>query len=133
MSEESNKLPGYRDLLKSIDHFFHQKFEFLAPIPIRIFDEKDVWIAEAMLPGINKKQISLDIYKQFIRIRVTQEEDSELSNNHDDTVKRIGQTQIRERIITLPFLVNEQDVRASYNNGLLRIVVPYKHRQISIE
>ncbi len=137
----SKKLPqGYQDALKSIDDFFQHTYDqlqhhpmFLPPIPIRITEENDLWVAEAELPGIDKKQINLDIYRQSIRIQVTQGETTEIIDEQKKTTKRQEQMQVRQRIIQVPFLVQEQFVKATYKNGLLRITIPNNRKQISIE
>ena len=137
----SKKLPQrYHDALKSIDDFFTQTYEqiqtnplFLPPIPIQIREEKDLWIAEAALPGIDKKQINLDIYRQSIRIQVKHTEQTEIIDQEKKVTEWHGQTQVRQRVIPVPFLINEQSVNATYKNGLLRIVIPNKRKNISIE
>ncbi|MCM3760717.1 Hsp20/alpha crystallin family protein [Alkalihalobacillus oceani] len=142
MSEqrESKKSHGYHDILKSIDDFFTNTYQqlhdhplFLAPIPVRISEDQEHWIAEAELPGIDKRQIQLDIYRQSIRIQINNEEHTEYADDTKGVTKRHSQTQIRQRTIPVPFYIDEKSVKASYKNGLLRIVIPTKRKPISID
>lgn len=134
MSDHSKKIGhGYRDLLKSIDHFFHQTSSFVHPIPIRISEEKDVWVIEAELPGIEKEQLRLDIYQQAIRIQVNQSEQLEYKDDKEGLIEQQKQSYTRQRIVPLPFLVNEKHVRATYKNGLLQIIIPIHQKPITIE
>ncbi|MFC0560448.1 Hsp20/alpha crystallin family protein [Halalkalibacter alkalisediminis] len=136
-----NKLPkGYQDILKSIDNFFQQTYDniqdnslFLPPIPVHVFEDEKTFVIEAELPGVDKKQIALDIYRQAIRIQVSQDEQSEIIDETTGITERRGHTQVRQRVIPVPFVIREQDVKASYKNGLLRILVPSNRKQIPIE
>ncbi|ARK30816.1 Hsp20/alpha crystallin family protein [Halalkalibacter krulwichiae] len=137
----SKKLPqGYQDILKTIDSFFQQTYEniqdnplFQTPIPVHVFEDKDNYIIEAELPGVEKRQISLDIYRQAIRIQVTEDERTEIIDEKTGMLERRGRTQIRQRVIPVPFNIQEQDVKALYKNGLLRITIPNKRKRIPIE
>ncbi|WP_332694646.1 Hsp20/alpha crystallin family protein [Halalkalibacter lacteus] len=137
----SKKIPqGYQDILKSIDSFFQHTYEqiqdnplFLAPIPINVFQEHQSLIIEAELPGTDKKQIKLDILRQSICIQVTQDERSEYKDDKQGIHERHNRTQVRQRVIPVPFLIQEQDVKATYKNGLLRISIPNNRKQIPID
>ncbi|WP_227936085.1 Hsp20/alpha crystallin family protein [Alkalihalobacillus deserti] len=137
----SKKLPkGYHGILKSIDNFFQQTYDniqdnplFLAPIPVNIFEDEKTFVIEAELPGVEKRQIALDIYRQAIRIQITQDERSEIIDETKGITESRGHTQVRQRVIPVPFIIEEQNVRASYKNGLLRILIPNKRKQIPID
>ncbi len=124
---------GYRDLLRTIDQFFQQTHSLISPIPIRVIEKKDVWILEAELPGVEKEQIQLDIYRQSVRIQVSHKEQIEYKNEQKKIMQEQKHTQIRERIVPLPFLVEEKQVSATYKNGLLRLTIPNKRKKITIE
>ncbi|WP_100404205.1 Hsp20/alpha crystallin family protein [Bacillus solitudinis] len=144
MSEKHSKprkLPnGYQDILRSIDDFFQQTYQqlqeyplFNSPIPTRVIENKDVFIIEADLPGIDKNQIQLDIYRQSVRIRVHHHEEVQVNDEKLDVVQKQASSQVRERIIPIPFAVSENDVTATYRNGLLRIKLPNNRRNIEID
>lgn len=137
----SKKLPkGYQDILKSIDEFFQNTYThlnehpmFLAPIPVRVKEEKDIWKAEIELPGVKKSQIKLDIYRQTIRIQVIEDEQTIYTDAKNNITERHGHSQVRQRVINVPFLINEKEVKAVYSNGLLIITIPNRRKKIPIE
>ncbi|MBP3952926.1 Hsp20/alpha crystallin family protein [Bacillus suaedae] len=137
----SKKLPkGYQDILKSIDEFFQNTYThlnehpmFLAPIPVRVKEEKDIWKAEIELPGVKKSQIKLDIYRQTIRIQVIEDEQTIYTDEKNNITERHGHSQVRQRVINVPFLINEKEVKAVYSNGLLVITIPNRRKKIAIE
>lgn len=135
MSNQYDKDPlyKYRHLLRSIDHFFSQSTLFLPPIPIRIDEQKDTFIIYAELPGIEKEQIQLDVYRQALRIRVHHKEEQIVHDENERVTKQQMSSQVRERYVPLPFLVDERQVHATYKNGLLRITIPYNKKKIYIE
>ncbi|WP_165763866.1 Hsp20/alpha crystallin family protein [Halalkalibacter urbisdiaboli] len=135
------KLPtGYRDILKSIDDFFQQTYQHLQeiplfdhPIPIRVYEQSDYLLIEAELPGVDKQQIHLDIYRQSVRIQVNHSEQVQINNEKNDIVEKRESTQVRERIIPIPFSIEKKDVKAAYRNGLLKIKIPNKRQNIQID
>lgn len=135
------KIPsGYRDILRSIDDFFQQTYQHLQdhplfdpPIPVRVIEQSDLFIIEAELPGVDKKQIQLDIYRQSVRIRVNHSEHVQVNNEKNEMIEKHDSMQIRERIIPIPFSIKEQDVKATYRNGLLKIKIPNKRQHIQID
>ncbi|GAE24447.1 heat shock protein class I [Halalkalibacter wakoensis JCM 9140] len=137
----SNKLPQpYQNVLKSIDSFFQNTMQnihdnplFLAPIPTNVYETNDSFIIEAELPGVSKKQIGLDVYRHAVRIQVTQDERTEYIDDESGITERVGHRQVRQRVIPVPFFIEEHEVKATYKNGLLQIIIPNKRKQIPIE
>ena len=129
----SNEHRHYRDLLRTIDQSFAQANALLSPIPIRIDEKKDAFIIEAELPGVEKEQIVLDVNRRALRIRVKHNEKSEYRNDEKKIVQEQVRSHVRERVIPLPFAVDEKQIQATYRNGLLRITIPNKRKRILIE
>lgn len=132
--------PIYYDILKSIDDFFQNTYAnlehhplFSQPIPVHTFWKDGLWIAEAKLPGIDKNQIQLDIQREAIRIQVKMDEQSYMNDDNTGKSHYHQKLQVQQRLIPVPFLFNEKDVRATYKNGLLGITIPNKRKQIPID
>ncbi|MDG5789511.1 Hsp20/alpha crystallin family protein [Evansella sp. AB-P1] len=141
MSKEKNRpsLPfkeiPFGDILQSIDSFFQDTVRSLqAPrfIPIHQYETKNEYIIEAELPGVKKEQVSLDIYHNFIKISVQSEEVVEETDDINKTYKHNHRFERAERVVQVPFAVNESEVKAELNNGLLRIKIPNKKKRIEI-
>jgi HSP20 family protein len=124
------------DLLKSIDGFFQnafRNFQFVGGFPIHQYETKNHYIIEAQLPGVRKEQIHLDIYSNHIKISVEHSEVIEEKDDIHQVFKSTNSFQKAERFIMLPFHITEKDVKASYRDGILKIIVPNKKRTIEIE
>lgn len=142
MSKKKDNLPTpfhekpIGDFLKSIDSFFQdafRNFQFGFGFPVHQYETNEHYIIEAQLPGVKKEQIRLDVYSNSIRIGV---ENSQVIEEKDDihqSFRRSKSFNRVERVIMLPFQISERDLRASYRDGLLKIIVPNKKRTIEIE
>ncbi|BAB05991.1 Hsp20/alpha crystallin family protein [Halalkalibacterium halodurans] len=141
--EESgkSKLPNvYQDFLRSIDDFFSKSFQHLhdngmfAPsIPIRQYEKGEQFIIEAELPGVSKNQIQLDVFPQYVRIRIHEEEVLEMREDEKGIYSKSISSQARERVIPFPYPVQEGDIKARLRNGLLTIAIPNHRKRINIE
>ncbi len=110
-----------RGFLQSIDEFFNLPFSTF-PVSVKSYDREHHIVAE--LPGIKKEQISIDVLNNTLTITV---KNGEVIIEQDDVHKvysRKNKMQQMSRTITLPQSINEKKVKASYNDGLLTIIVP---------
>lgn len=142
MSKKKDNLPTtfnempIVDFLRSIDGFFRdsfRNFQFISSFPVHQYETKSHYIIEAQLPGVKKEQIHLDIYNNHIKISV---ENSEIFEEKDDIHHHYQSSrsyQKAERMIILPFSINEHDIKASYHEGILKITIPNKKKTIEIE
>lgn len=126
----------YGEFLKSIDSFFHDAFKhfhknglFSPSIPIQTYETDTEFVIEAELPGVKKEQITLDIFQNHVRIQVKHEEIIQTNDEKKQLVHHQSSISTRERVIPLPYPVTENDVKATYQNGILKIIVQ-NHRKI---
>ncbi|MDQ0206211.1 Hsp20/alpha crystallin family protein [Alkalicoccobacillus murimartini] len=125
-SNES-KSSGYQDVMRSIDDFFHQTYRRFQPPPffsqsiaIRTTDSEDAFIIHAELPGVDKQLIRIEALPHVLAIRTLSAESSEQSVE-------------RERLVSVPFVYNDSDIKANYENGLLRITINRHRQNITID
>ena len=142
MSKKKDNLPNpfneqpLGGLLKSIDGFFQnafQNFQFVGGFPVYEYETETHYIIEAELPGVKKEQINLDIYSNQIKISVESSEVIEEKDDKHHVYKSSNSFQKAERYVILPFTISQKDVKASYRNGLLKIMIPNKKKRIEIE
>ncbi|OIJ18726.1 hypothetical protein BKP45_15690 [Anaerobacillus alkalidiazotrophicus] len=142
MSKKKDNLPTpfsekpFADFLKSIDNFFNEafrNFQFVSGFPIKQYETNKHFIIEAELPGIKKEQIKLDIYRNQIKISVQNSEIIEETNDIQQTYRTSQSIQVAERVVLLPYNISEGEIKASYRDGLLKIILPNKRRTIEIE
>jgi HSP20 family protein len=122
-----------KGFLQSIDEFFNSPFPSGA-FPIQVRESEDKYIITAELPGVKKEQIRLNILPNQLNISIENTE----SGTTEDLNNRIFQKRISHerlsRTISLPVVINEKMVKASYRDGLLTITVPMvRGKSINIE
>lgn len=83
-------------------------------------------IVKAILPGYKRSQIKLDIIGNVIRITVDdstileEENDQTMYHNKEQTSPKM------ERLVSLPFTISEENTKATYKDGILKITTPKK-------
>ncbi|MCD8510321.1 MAG: Hsp20/alpha crystallin family protein [Bacillus sp. (in: Bacteria)] len=122
--------------MQFIDSFFQDTLHQLkAPrfIPINQYETNGEYVIEAELPGVNKEQITLDIYENYIKISVESEEILEEKDDKNETIRHNSRFERAERVVAVPFNVNETDINAELTNGMLQIRIPNKRKRIEIK
>jgi HSP20 family protein len=124
------------DFLTSIDSFFNkafQNFQLGGSIRVSQYETKNHYIIEAELPGVKKEQIHLDVFSNQIKIGVHSTEIVEEKDDKLHIYKSSKSHKQAERIVMLPIHITKEDVKASYNDGLLTIKIKNNYRTIEIE
>jgi len=114
------------DLSSIIDDFFNDSFfpAFFAPVnPIRadIRENENEYIVEAEIPGVNKKDIKLELNDDMLTISV--ERNEEEREERKDYIRR----ERRYGSFCRSFYVQnirQEDVKAEYKDGVLRVTLP---------
>lgn len=130
-----NELP-IADFFQSIDHFFQntfQNFNFGFGFPVHQYETRTHYIIEAELPGVSKEQIQLDVYNNHLKISVQNVEVTEEKNDQYESYKSMKTYQRGEKVIMLPYTIKEEEMKASFKNGILKIMIPNKKKTIEIE
>lgn len=96
-------------------------------------NEKDI-IVKAELPGIDKKNIHVELKGNLLTLRGERSEDKEVNEENDLRKERVyGKF---ERTFTLPEEADPNAVKANYKDGVLTVTVPktgtQKAKQITI-
>ena len=90
--------------------------------PIESFVEEGRLTVRVELPGIDPKDITVNVVGDMLTIRATRQEEHETKKrNFLHREFRYGSI---ERLITLPQGVKAEDVKASFSNGLLQLAIP---------
>ncbi|WP_246943795.1 Hsp20/alpha crystallin family protein [Bacillus pinisoli] len=111
-----------RGVMDSIDDFFHRSF--VSTFPVDLYETKDELVITAEIPGVKKEQIFLDIVGSTLRISVEHEEEVEEKNAVQGYYRRERNYQRSERNVQLPYPISEKQVKATYQNGILKIRAP---------
>ncbi|ASN06050.1 Hsp20/alpha crystallin family protein [Virgibacillus necropolis] len=117
---------SFYDLAKHMDSFFNESFKQFfnqKPFEINMQETKSDVVIRAMLPGYNRDQIRLAIIGNQLRITV---EDSKFQEKKKEHFTNTNKEYKMERMISLPFTISEEDTKATYNDGILKISTPKK-------
>jgi len=115
-----------RNLTRSIwDNFLSPlEEEIWETVPFRseLQEDQDNYYVKVELPGIPKEKIEVELINNQLRVRAEKEEERETAN------KKYHFSEINYgsfvRTYNLPKTVNNQEIKANYEHGLLTIVIP---------
>ena len=141
------KWDPYTDIEKTFDSFFRRPFS-LRPVwddrnsesvtwqpAVNVYEDKEKLIIEAQLPGIELKDVSLTVTDHTLKIQG--ERKLEHKENGDGYHFREAQYGTFSRSFTLPSYVDPENMKATYDRGVLTVSVPKqekaKPRNIQIE
>lgn len=114
----------------NLDRFFEDEDWFLPVLPrwekikpaMDIYEADKEVIAEVNLPGIDPEKIDVSVQDGVLRVSGKMEEKKE------EKEKGYWRKEIRkgsfERVATLPVAVKENAIDATYDKGVLKIVMP---------
>jgi len=90
-------------------------------VPVDVKAEADAFIIEALLPGINPEDISIQIVNETVSIQ------GEFKGKQDDKDTYLLQEQPHgkfSRVLTLPYALDAAGAEADVENGVLTLRVP---------
>ncbi|MFP5107867.1 Hsp20/alpha crystallin family protein [Neobacillus sp. C211] len=129
MNDFFNEKP-IKGFLQSIDDFFKNPFPSGSIFHVDTIETGGEYIISAELPGIKREQIHLNISGNYLTISV---ENNELETEEDEINHLYRRKYLRQkssRTVSLPHTINEEKVKASYRDGLLKIRIPQEKGKI---
>ena len=111
-----------RDLIPSV---FTSNFNTGITLPkVNIKETANYFAVEMAVPGLKKSDFQIDIDNQVLSISTETKEDNE-HKEENYTRREFGYSSFK-RTFTLPESVNADKINASYNEGILSILLPKK-------
>ena len=116
---------------RDIDDFFEDwelPERFFSAVPaikapkVDVYEDKGNVIVEAELPGVDPKNIEVEVRDNVLKIEAKTEEEKE-KKEKGYYRKEISRGYCK-RIISLPAEVKGEKANASYDKGVLKIVIP---------
>lgn len=91
---------------------------------VNIKETADAFIVEMAVPGLKKSDFQIDLDNQVLSISTeTKEEKEQQEENY--TRREFGYSSFK-RTFNLPESVNDENINASYKEGILSIILPKK-------
>ncbi|SFW47700.1 Hsp20/alpha crystallin family protein [Cellulophaga fucicola] len=91
---------------------------------VNIKETADSFMVEMAVPGLNKSDFHIEIDNLLLSIFTETKEESE-QKEENYTRREFGYSSFK-RTFTLPESVNDEKINASYNEGILSILLPKK-------
>jgi HSP20 family protein len=131
-------LPGFTDVFDSIfnDNFLHDRMTVRVPAA-NVSETEDHYHVELAAPGLKKEDFKLNLDRNVLNIAVEQRnEQNDVQKNYS---KREYSYNSWVRSFTLPESANNEQIEASYTDGVLKIDIAKREeakairRQIEIK
>ncbi|HEY9169812.1 MAG TPA: Hsp20/alpha crystallin family protein [Lutibacter sp.] len=91
---------------------------------VNIKETADAFMVEMAVPGLKKSDFHIDLDNQVLSISTeTKEENERKEENY--TRREFGYSSFK-RTFTLPESVNDEEIKANYNEGILSVLLPKK-------
>jgi len=129
-SNGSNLLPtftGFSDLF-DIDRFFENEFPALnlgTRLPaVNVKQNHKEYTVELAAPGLKKDDFKIDVDNNVLTIQAEKEENKE-EKDENYTRKEYNYNSF-SRLFQLPENVKSDKIQANYENGVLKLALPFK-------
>ena len=101
---------------------------------VDIYDNEDSIVIKAELPGVDKKDIAVDVNDRVLTLKGERSANNEVKEDH--YCRRESTYGKFERSFTLPADVDPDKIKADYKDGILKIELPKledkKPKQITV-
>lgn len=106
-----------------LSSFFNNDEQTYTTMPsVNIGEDKDNFIIEVAAPGFDKKDFKIDLNNNTLEIssekKLTNEDESNKTHRREFCYASFNRT------FTLPDSVNTEEIKATYNDGILNIQIP---------
>lgn len=114
---------------RELPSVFTSNFNMGMSLPkVNIRETKDAYFVDMAVPGLKKSDFHIDLDNQVLSISTEMEENNEQEN--DNFVRREFGYASFKRSFSLPETVNDDKIKAEYNDGVLSIHLPKKEEAI---
>lgn len=91
-------------------------------IPVNVYETDEEVVVKAELPGVKKEDLDVNIQDNTLTIKAQTREESEVKE--ESYYRRELRTGSFFRAVPLPVEVKEDNLKASYENGVLTVTAP---------
>ncbi len=95
---------------------------------VNIVEEKDKYVLELAVPGVNKKDI--DIKMEDNELTISSNVEEKVEEKEENMVRREYNYSSFKRVFTIPQTVDTKHIDAEYKDGILKITMKKKEEAI---
>lgn len=124
MGNDIIKSKGLHPVEALFNNFINNSFDIFSSsssMNVDITEEKDRYIIEAEIPGVNKEQIQVDYLNNYLTISVISV--NEINEEKKNFIRRERHSASTSRSFYLEN-IDYNKIRAKYKNGILLIILP---------
>ena len=122
LHREIDKL--FEDAFRHMGHpYGNEAAEGVIAPRVDIYSAENAYIVNAELPGIEEKDIELEVHENVLSIKAKREQESKDEKNGYYSERHYGMFQ---RMLQLPEDIDAENITAKYKNGVLNISVARK-------
>ena len=123
MSTLQNRISRFFDEPLFNPAWFEEDFEMGSWHPaVDMYDNDDSIVIKAELPGVDKKDVSIDVKDRVLTLKGERNHENEVKEeNYYRKERSYGKFQ---RMFTLPAEVDPDKINAEFKDGLLKIEIP---------
>ena len=85
------------------------------------------------IPGFNKEDISVSLKDGYLTISAKHEENKDEKDEQDKYIRRERRFGSCQRSFFVGDAITEEDIKASYNNGILKLTLPKEKERLPQE
>ncbi len=132
---EKNELAGYEPFFDAFMKPFFHDWDFPREMKVDISETEKEYVLEADLPGVDKKDIDIQVKDETLFISVNHNEDKEEKKQNYIRKERIHGSLARSFYLDG---IKDTDITATFDRGILKLTLPKKeesapsHRKIEI-
>lgn len=131
------------DPFRGLDRIFEDDFPFgvlkttvPSDLSVDVYETKNDVVAEMHIAGVDPEKLEVTVEDNYLRISGAKEEEKE-EKEKNYYYKEIQRGSF-ERTVRLPDNIKGSEAKASYENGVLKVVIPKedvekKHNKIKVE
>ena len=98
----------------------------LGELKTDIKDTGDSYTLEADLPGFKKEEISLELNNGYLTISTEKSLEKDKENKKGKMLRQERYSGVMQRSFFVGEHLTEEDIKASYENGVLHVMIPKK-------
>jgi HSP20 family protein len=107
----------------------YQNESFNSQMPIELTENGDNFELKAMLPGLKKEDVNIEVSEDSVAISGEYKKDEKKDDNFIHASEFF--TGKFSRSITLPQKIDHQKAKADYKDGILSIILPKSQKEIN--
>lgn len=121
------KLTSKNNIFDSIfdDHFYEPMTRNIGMLKSDIYEFNDNYVIDMDVPGLKKEDITIDYEDNYLTVSVKKEQTTEDNTNYIRRERYFGEYKRSFYIGE----INEEDIKAKFSDGMLKIVFPKTNEQ----